>query len=88
MKGLSLKAAALSLSIAIALTYVLCIVGDALFGWGMYRVWAGLFPGFAWNPLGIAIGFVETIIYGIYASLIFVAPYNFFHTWFEPRVSQ
>ncbi len=88
MKPLNLKATALALAFVFALTYSLCVIGDSLFGWGMYRVWAGLFPGFVWNPLGIAIGFIESIVYGVYAALIFGAPYNFFRAWFEPIVTQ
>ncbi len=87
MKSLNLKAAALALSSAFAVTYALCVIGDALLGWQMYRVWSSLFPGFAWNQLGIAVGFVESIIYGIYAALVFGAPYNFFRGWFEPVVT-
>ncbi len=88
MKPLNLKGAALALSCAFAVTYALCVIGDALLGWEMYRVWGGLFPGFEWNPLGIATGFVESIVYGVYAALIFGAPYNFFRAWFEPVVTQ
>ncbi|MBI3915095.1 MAG: hypothetical protein HY327_13030 [Chloroflexi bacterium] len=83
MKQLNLKAAALALAFAFALTYVLCLIGDALFGWEMYRVWGGLFPGFGLNPLGLIVGFIESIVYGIYAALIIVAPYNFFRVRLE-----
>ncbi len=84
MKPLNLKAASLALAFAFALTYALCLIGDAVFGWGMYRVWEGLFPGFALNPLGLLIGLVESIIYGVYAAAISIVPYNLFLGWFEP----
>ncbi len=82
-----MKSTALALGFASAVTYALCLIGDALFGWGMYRMWSGLFPGFSWDPVGIAIGFVESIGYGVYVALIFGGSYNFFRAWFEPVVT-
>ncbi len=84
MKALNWRAAAIGLAFAFALTYVLCLLGDVLFGWTMYRVWAGLFPGFALDPLGFLVGLVESIVYGVYAAIILIVPYNAARDWFEP----
>ena len=76
---LSFKTVGLALAFALAMSYVLCILGDLVLGWEMYRVWAPFLPGFAW-PLtvgGFVIGLVESILYGFYAALIFVFPYNY-----------
>ena len=84
MRPLNMRAAALALAFAFAFTYVVCLIGDALFGWAMYRVWEGLFPGFGLDPVGLIIGLAESTIYGVYAAIIFIAPYNFLRGWFEP----
>jgi len=73
------RALALTLFIALAISYPLCIAGDLLFGWTMYQAWAPLLPGFSW-PLtagGFLIGLLWLVGYSLYAAALIVLPYNF-----------
>ncbi len=76
---LSFRALAITLLIALILSYVICIVGDLLFGWTMYQAWAPLLPGFAW-PLtvgGFVIGLVWLVLYSLYLAALIAFPYNY-----------
>lgn len=78
MKSLTIKTLGLSLSALTIVTYVLCVIWDAIFpGWAMYRVWQGLFPGFEWSIGGFLIGLVEAALYGFYPALVFVPIYHY-----------
>jgi hypothetical protein len=73
-------ATALTLLIALVVSYVLCIAVDLLFNWTMYQVWMPLLPGFTW-PLsvgGFLIGLLWLVGYSVYGAAILVLPYNFF----------
>lgn len=77
---LDFTAVGITLFIAGVVSYILCIAGDVLFGWGMYQVWAPLLPGFTW-PLtinGLLIGLVWLALYSLYGAALIVWPYNFF----------
>lgn len=79
-RTLSFRALAMGLFVALLASYVLCIVGDLLFGWSMYLAWAPLLPGFAW-PLtagGILIGLLWVTIYSLYFAAMISFPYNYF----------
>jgi hypothetical protein len=71
---------ALSLAVFLAITYLLClalavIVPDR----ALHAPWLQFFPGFAWTWLGIVIGFVESILYGLFAGAVFAPIYNYFN---------
>lgn len=79
-RRLDFKAFSITAFIAGSVSYLLCIIGDLLFGWTMYEVWAPLLPGFTW-PLtfqGFLIGLVWLVLYSIYLAVLIVLPYNFF----------
>ena len=77
--SLSFRAVTITLLLALAVSYVLCILGDLLFGWTMYETWMPLLPGFTW-PLtagGFLIGLLWLVGYSIYGAAILVLPYNY-----------
>jgi len=45
---------------------------------GLHQVWLQFYPGFAWTPLGMLIGLVESFVYGLVAGLVFAPIANFF----------
>ena len=67
-----------ALSLFLAITYLVCVGFDLIFpGYAMYEAWSVFFPGFVWlTPLGFLIGFIESILYGWYAALIFGGLFN------------
>ncbi|HLC02953.1 MAG TPA: hypothetical protein VJK02_07950 [Anaerolineales bacterium] len=78
-KALSFRMVSITLFIALLVSYILCIVGDLLFGWTMYTVWAPLIPGFTW-PLsggGFLIGLLWLVTYSLYLGALLVLPYNY-----------
>jgi hypothetical protein len=77
--GLRFRPAAITLFIALTVSYLLCIAGDLLFGWTMYAIWAPLLPGFTW-PLtvgGFTIGLLWLVGYILYIAALIVCPYNY-----------
>ncbi|PAU80338.1 hypothetical protein CK501_07755 [Halovibrio salipaludis] len=70
-----------SLSLLLAISYLLC-VGFGLIApesMRMYEAWAPLLPGFEWLSLsGFIIGLVEAYLYGWYLALLFVPLYRWF----------
>lgn len=63
----------------LAVTYVLCVAYDLLFGTSMYRVWMELLPGFEWISWpSFFLGLVEVIGYGLFFGLVFAPLYNLF----------
>ncbi len=75
---LNFRATIITLFAALVISYVLCIVGDLLFGWTMYEVWMPLLPGFTW-PLtlsGFVVGLLWLMGYSVYGALLLVLPYN------------
>jgi hypothetical protein len=78
-RKLDFRAISISLLFALVVSYFLCIVGDLLFGWTMYKSWMPLLPGFEW-PLstgGFAIGLLWLVGYSLYLPAILVLPYNY-----------
>jgi hypothetical protein len=69
----------LSLAIFLLIAYVAClasaiVVPDA----GLHAPWLQFFPGFAWTPVGMLIGAVESLIYGFLSGIVFAPIANFF----------
>ena len=76
---INFRALAVTLLIALVVSYLLCIAGDLLFGWTMYQAWASLLPGFTW-PLtmsGFLIGLLWLVGYSLYAAALIAFPYNY-----------
>ena len=74
------KPLALTLATFFAILYLAClalalIVPDR----GLHAVWLQFFPGFTWTWAGIAIGLVESIIYGLFSGAIFAPIFNYFN---------
>ena len=77
--GLRFRPVAITLFIALTVSYLLCIAGDLLFGWTMYAIWSPLLPGFTW-PLtasGFTIGLLWLVAYSVYIAALIVWPYNY-----------
>ena len=71
---------ALSLTTFLAIIFLAClalavVVPDR----GLHAPWLQFFVGFSWTWLGIAIGLVESVIYGFVAGVVFAPIYNFFN---------
>jgi hypothetical protein len=69
----------LSLGISLVVAYLVClalaiIVPDR----GPHQAWLQFFPGFAWTPVGMVIGFVESFVYGLATGLVFAPIANLF----------
>lgn len=63
----------------LAITYIVCVAYDLLFGQQMYEAWLKLLPGFTWISWpSFLLGLVEAFLYGIYFGVVFVPLYNFF----------
>ena len=70
----------------LVVSYVFCVAYDLAFGQRMYEIWLKLLPGFTWLTWqSFVLGLVETFIYGIYFSLVFVPLYNYFQSRFSRR---
>jgi len=79
MKTINFKATVFGILVALIVSYILCILGDLIFGWTMYQAWMPLLPGFTW-PLtagGFLLGLVWLLAYSIYVPIVFVLPYNY-----------
>lgn len=77
---INFRALAITLFIVLVTSYVLCTIGDLLFGWTMYQAWAPLLPGFTW-PLtagGFVIGLLWLLGYSVYLAALIAFPYNYF----------
>lgn len=70
----------LAMGAFLAITYILCVAYDLLFGQRMYEAWLKLLPGFTWITWqSFLLGLFESFLYGIYFGLVFAPLYNFFH---------
>lgn len=77
---LSFRALAITLFIALTVSYLLCIAGDLLFGGTTLKALAPFLPGFAW-PLtagGFLIGLVWIAACSVYSAALIAFPYNYF----------
>lgn len=77
--SLQFRPVVITVYVALALSYVLCIAGDLLFGWTMYQAWAPLLPGFTWpvTAVGFLIGLLWIVDYSLYSAALIVFPYNY-----------
>ena len=79
MNALDWRVVALSTASFLALSYSVCLLGDVLFGYELWRGWAVFLPGLdglSWR--NYFIGLLATAVYGVYGALIFVPLYNFY----------
>lgn len=77
--SLQFRPLAITLFVALGVSYVLCIAGDLLFGWTMYEAWLPLLPGFTWPPTAVSflIGLLWIVGYSLYVAALIVYPYNY-----------
>ena len=78
--GIAIGAAGWATSLALAITYTLCVVFDLLApSHAMYQTWLKLLPGFEWLTWrSFWLGLVESFGYGWFIALIWVPLYNVF----------
>ncbi len=78
--GLSVAAVGWSLSLFLAISYLLCVIYGLLVpGAPMHPAWSPFLPGFRWiSWFDFFLGLVEVLAYGWYAALVFVPLYNRF----------
>ena len=86
MHKLDWRVVGLSLGSLLAISYVLCVGYDLAFDQHMYESWLKLLPGFTWLTWpSFFLGLIESFLYGIYVSLIFVPLYNVFGSLLSSR---
>lgn len=70
----------LSLSLFLALTFVLCVLlGLVLPDWSLHQPWLQFLPGFTWLTWpSFLLGLIESFAYGWYVAVIFAPLYNLF----------
>lgn len=79
MHRLDWRVVGLALGSLLSVSYVLCVAYDLAFDRHMYEAWLKLLPGFTWLTWpSFLLGLIESFLYGIYISLIFVPLYNVF----------
>jgi 2TM family of unknown function (DUF5676) len=69
----------LSLGTSLVVGYLACLA-LAIIGpdRSLHQVWLQFLYGFAWTPLGMLIGVVESFVYGLATGLVFAPIANFF----------
>lgn len=84
VRRLALVPMGLSLSLLLAISYVLCIaLGLIWWDAGLHQPWLQFLPGFSWLSLGsFLLGLVESFAYGWYIALVFTPLFNFFSARF------
>lgn len=84
MNKLDWRVVGLSTGLFLSISFVICVVGDLVFGHRMYEVWLKLLPGFTWlSWASFCLGLIETFLYGIYFGLVFVPLYNYIQHQFS-----
>jgi hypothetical protein len=80
------RALSITFSVALVVSYLLCIAGDLLFDWTMYTAWTPLLPGFIWplSTSGFLVGLLWLIGYGIFGAALLAFPYNFLSRRISP----
>ena len=82
MNQLNIRVVTWSLGVFTLFSYLVCIaygfiVPESLHMTEFLEI---SLPGFKWlTPLGFAIGFIESFLYGVYAGLVYTPIYNFFN---------
>jgi hypothetical protein len=71
---------ALSFATFLAIIYLACLAFALVIpDRGLHGPWLQFFAGFSWTWQGIAIGLVESLVYGFVAGLVFAPIFNFFN---------
>jgi len=79
MHKLDWRVVGLALGSFLTVSYLLCVSYDLVFDQHMYESWLKLLPGFSWLSWpSFFLGLIESFLYGIYISLVFVPLYNVF----------
>ena len=75
-----IMALGLSLSLFLALSFVLCVLlGVVVPDFGLHQPWLQFLPGFTWLTWpSFFLGLAESFAYGWYVALIFGPLFNFF----------
>ena len=75
-----IMALGLSLSLFLALSFVLCVLlGFVVPDFGLHQPWLQFLPGFTWLTWpSFFLGLIESFVYGWYVALIFGPLYNLF----------
>jgi hypothetical protein len=83
-RRLALLPIGLSLSLLLAISYVLCVaLGLVWWDAGLHQPWLQFLPGFAWLSWGsFLLGLVESVAYGWYVALVFTPLFNLFNARF------
>lgn len=78
-KLLSIRAVAITLFVALAVSYMLRIFGDVLYGLTMDQVWEPLLPGFNWPvaATSLFVGLPWLVGYSLFVATILVLPYKY-----------
>jgi hypothetical protein len=80
MPRLNWKVVAGALGLFGAVSFVLCVVYGLVVprAWHPTQLLELALPGFTWlTPTSFVLGLVESVIYGVYAGLVFTPIYNF-----------
>lgn len=83
MPTLNWKVVTCALGLFGAVSFVLCVVYGLVVpaAWHPTRLLELALPGFTWlTPTSFVLGLVESVIYGVYAGLVFTPIYNFVAT--------
>src|SRR5918994_2821092 len=77
---ISIMALGLSISLFLALSFVLCVLlGFVVPDFGLHQPWLQFLPGFTWLTWpSFFLGLIESFAYGWYVALVFGPIYNFF----------
>ena len=70
-----------SLSSFFAITFVLCVAYGLIAPQGFHPAWLleAILPGFTWlTATSVAVGIVETALYGAWAGILYSTLHNFF----------
>lgn len=87
MHRLDWRVVGLALGSLLSISFVLCVGYDLAFDQHMYESWLKLLPGFRWLSWpSFFLGLIESFLYGIYISLVFVPLYNVFGSLLSNRV--
>lgn len=78
-RALQPVALGLSLGTFLVIAYLACIaLALVVPNLGLHQPWLQFYPGFAWTPLGLLIGLVESFLYGFVSGLVFAPIANFY----------
>ena len=84
---LNIRVVTWSLSSFILFSYLVCILYGLIVPESLHMTafLESVLPGFRWlTPVGFAIGFVESFLWGAYIGLVFTPLYNFFQRRLGP----